>query len=1410
MNDTADNRYAGWVWIQKAKDEVELTPIYNQSNFKKRKKRWVVITLTDLLYFHSSSLTEKKSIPLTTLTPLIGFDANDHPSTVYLIDSVGRWIEVVLETEDSSQTAQFCSLLGQACTYNRLNIIRNAISCDRESILIETLTHCRDIKEMLENEKFSDQGSAFHFMSHCGSVSCIETVFKYMGIEALHKWNSIGNPPLHVAVLANKLNYIKQLLLFLTQQGESAKDVVNIPDRTYQRPLHITFDEEIVAILLQHGADIEVQDERGIVPLMSACRRGDFLAAIELMDAGARVNRASWSGGQTPLMLACQPKNDELLRELMDRGADIEACDNQRRTALHYACMTGFTYGCVSLLNGGVDADIQDVYGATALCYAAAVTKQPTISKEIVALLLARGSYPKIRDAFGRQAIHYAAAAGNAAALTVLLSSGADVNAVDHKGHTAYEVAERNLEILNSDPLEDASPSDESHADHTDDSNNLGDFSREYTSFTAQLEAQGIHISKLSDKNKWRVLYSDCLQTLRSSGAVQRVIKSVPVEQNCRDITFSYSKSLGTYSVATATPWALVSRIITFPYFTTHQANNLLATYRLYMEPTTLLLLIRLRFYMLHSMHEEVVSIVNSWVYSLGIFLMDPKQIYLQLRLMEAEYMEKLNADSDNVGMSNTDLIPPVQPKHLSFRISSIAAAGNNIEAEKNRGLEGPLTFVKGVDSYIRLECSGNVMFRSVVLGRVVADNIDTILDRFISSLSAVCGLEMFHDRIVALCGRRYIQLCDVVVFREYNNESNWRIRLSDNGLSGDPILGPLPSENEMIFSPAVPQEAFSVSSIELVCKPGHRMMRRKAFMELHVHFQDMASTSPISSVQHLLETCKNTFCEVFAGALYTFAHGNSNYKISGNDSRKSQSLSQIKELHKELSVNDSEVGSIDIDDGTRGSIHSLSSARKHHESLPSIFHTMKSVEKQASVEGVIDFPTSPKRQNSSLALSETSERSSSQSTVTVNRASSTVDPDQNTDVDCNVASLRGCLQLLTIWCVDFYEDDFERDSSLKAAMGKFLEEVMLKSGDLVENEFDPNSFAPFLKFEDSQFNTSLPDMVVEDSDEFRAPPRAALRKQSVLVVARDRCAQRKNSVMSKRVSTKSTAPPRKRGTVLFTSMSFGFGESEQPEIVDVRERRSSVAVHIGNGSVAIEFNILDLEPVEVAEQVTLLEHNLFCRVKRTELIDSKQETYANLKELQAFQIHWMDWMISQVVGSPDTGEASKKIAFLLEMSTWMERIRNYNGMFQVLTVLESTSVYRLRKAWDQLKSSATTRHSELKALFSSKSGFIAFRQFLKRTTIQPPCLPYMGLYLKDIIYIQQLPNFVSKGIVNVTKMSSLASKLVELHSYQGTPYHFTSNSYVIDVLKSPARYRTEDEQYAASVTLEPVAQKLK
>ena len=346
----------------------------------------------------------------------------------------------------------------------------------------------------------------------------------------------------------------------------------------------------------------------------------------------------------------------------------------------------------------------------------------------------------------------------------------------------------------------------------------------------------------------------------------------------------------------------------------------------------------------------------------------------------------------------------------------------------------------------------------------------------------------------------------------------------------------------------------------------------------------------------------------------------------------------------------------------------------------------------------------------------------------------------------------------------------------------KFIEDVFLVCGDAIENEMDPNNFAPFLGLENPHVEASSVDAVAGAG----SPPKKIHQNKRESKAIRQ----------SKRLSCKGMieTTPLLRGGMYENLFFFS---------------QQSFFDHNGAISTrAADFSLLSSTPQVMAEQWTLLEHFLFSRVKRSDFLEHEVLPGTNLGQLKQFQWHMMDLCISQIVDSSSIDNAKLKIAFLLDVSTVMESFRNFNGMFEIFTVLQTTSVFRLKDAWAGLKSSSLERSATIKEIFSTTDSFSNYRKYIEKIVDlrEKPTVPYLGIYFKDLVHLKQLPTEAGKpGLVNMTKMTSISSKLLDLHTFQQTPYRFTPNFPVISGLFSRPRMSTEEEQYQASIQLVPL-----
>jgi len=148
----------------------------------------------------------------------------------------------------------------------------------------------------------------------------------------------------------------------------------------------------------------------------------------------------------TPLHYAAYGDSPRAAEVLLARGAAREAVGGWfGGTALHLAAYQGHATMVATLLRADAVVGARDAGGWTPLHqfrFPAWEARQEERSG-IAALLFARGAEIDARTDAGETPLHWAASAGDTAAVATLLAHGADVQARDARGHTPLQWAAR-------------------------------------------------------------------------------------------------------------------------------------------------------------------------------------------------------------------------------------------------------------------------------------------------------------------------------------------------------------------------------------------------------------------------------------------------------------------------------------------------------------------------------------------------------------------------------------------------------------------------------------------------------------------------------------------------------------------------------------------------------------------------------------------------------------------------------------------------------------------------------------------------------------------------------------------------------------------------------------------------------
>ena len=210
---------------------------------------------------------------------------------------------------------------------------------------------------------------------------------------------------------------------------ENAGADVNVLDRYGQLPLMFAVAKghtQCVNELIKAGADVNIRDQEGRMALMLDVKENHVQCVNQLINAGASVNTPD-KDGETPLMLAVNKEDVQCVNKMIKGGADVNMWSHtystKRARPLHAATKLG-SEECVKLLIDA-GANVNDWDGDDITPLISAVKRKNSTMVEL--LIKERAG---VNHHNGKLPLNFAAESGSEECLKLLIDKGADVNAM--------------------------------------------------------------------------------------------------------------------------------------------------------------------------------------------------------------------------------------------------------------------------------------------------------------------------------------------------------------------------------------------------------------------------------------------------------------------------------------------------------------------------------------------------------------------------------------------------------------------------------------------------------------------------------------------------------------------------------------------------------------------------------------------------------------------------------------------------------------------------------------------------------------------------------------------------------------------------------------------------------------------
>ncbi|KAM7540206.1 hypothetical protein Aperf_G00000037180 [Anoplocephala perfoliata] len=254
-------------------------------------------------------------------------------------------------------------------------------------------------------------------------------------------------------------------------------------------------------------------------------------------------------------------------------------------------------------------------------------------------------------------------------------------------------------------------------------------------------------------------------------------------------------------------------------------------------------------------------------------------------------------------------------------------------------------------------------------------------------------------------------------------------------------------------------------------------------------------------------------------------------------------------------------------------------------------------------------------------------------------------------------------------------------------------------------------------------------------------------------------------------------------------------------ECGNIHQHRASLTPPLSPNSCSI-IDLLQIHPLELAEQVTSYEFELYRRINFWEVSgqDQSEEDSPNITAHKTFSNQFRNWLVHSIVAERNFEDRVVAIQRVFDLMYIFDYLSNEQGHFEARGALISSSVFRLAKAleavgrarpyrkWVQ-KLRRETRNPSLIAMKASRSmdegsargasanltPFLPFFPFRVSTR-----LIHMELQSPDRVTPTGSPidakNSQDEGLINFGKLRQLADVVEGFLKYQSVPYTFPTD----------------------------------
>ncbi|KAL2164097.1 hypothetical protein VTH06DRAFT_3311 [Thermothelomyces fergusii] len=244
------------------------------------------------------------------------------------------------------------------------------------------------------------------------------------------------------------------------------------------------------------------------------------------------------------------------------------------------------------------------------------------------------------------------------------------------------------------------------------------------------------------------------------------------------------------------------------------------------------------------------------------------------------------------------------------------------------------------------------------------------------------------------------------------------------------------------------------------------------------------------------------------------------------------------------------------------------------------------------------------------------------------------------------------------------------------------------------------------------------------------------------------------------------------------------------------------------------KLKFLDIDVLEFARQLTIIESRLYSKIKSTECLnktwqkkvaEGEPEPAPNVKALILHSNQMTNWVAEMILSQTDIRKRVVVIRHFVSVADKCRSLNNFSTLTSIISALGTAPIARLKRTWDQVPARVNSTLEAMRKLMGSTKNFGEYRETLHAAN--PPCIPFFGVYLTDLTFIEDgIPSVIKKtNLINFAKRAKTAEVIRDIQQYQNVGYSLQPVPELQDYILSNMQAAGDvHEMYDRSLQIEP------